>query len=406
MRTIKTCAMNHRRCLHLYFPENDIALARDLYNFTPPMPALQMRLCGQSLPMWYGEDGDAFIDYGIDCHWYAATSEAFGLRVDTMPKCLDGYMPKPWGWSRASRKVFLDSGVRAEALPDDEALTRIRMLSSRRTAALLGRAMAESLPFAITAPPQVFTDTNTLAEYISHMPRGCIVKMPWSNAGRGNIDSTATPLAELIRRCSDAIKRYGMVCIEPRHDRVADFAMLWTAQDDGTVAYNGLSLFETTDTGAYTANIVLSDSDIRAILQQYIPAWQIDTVIRTMRPALERIIAGTYHGPLGVDMLVARTDAGYILDAVVEVNMRRTMGHVAHTLAARHLADGSIGRMYVNIADKETANDAGCNPMNGCDIDVSGRLRHGRVNLTPPTGRFRYIFEATSERVPSKALNT
>ncbi len=370
------------------------------------MPALQMRLCGQSLPMWYGEDGDAFIDYGIDSHWYAATSEAFGLRVDTMPKCLDGYMPKPWGWSRASRKVFLDSGVRAEALPDDEALTRIRMLSSRRTAALLGRAMAESLPFAITAPPQVFTDTNTLAEYISHMPRGCIVKMPWSNAGRGNIDSTATPLAELIRRCSDAIKRYGMVCIEPRHDRVADFAMLWTAQDDGTVAYNGLSLFETTDTGAYTANIVLSDSDIRAILQQYIPAWQIDTVIRTMRPALERIIAGTYHGPLGVDMLVARTDAGYILDAVVEVNMRRTMGHVAHTLAARHLADGSIGRMYVNIADKETANDAGCNPMNGCDIDVSGRLRHGRVNLTPPTGRFRYIFEATSERVPSKALNT
>lgn len=391
--------MNHRRRLHLYFPENDIALARDLSNFTPPMSALQMRLCGQCLPMWYGSDGDAFIDWGIDGQWYAATAEAFGLKVDTLPSCIDGYIPEPWGWSRASRKVFIDAGVHTEALPDDEVLTRIRMLSSRRTAAILGRVMADTLPFAVTAPPQVFTDTNTLAEYISHMPRGCIAKMPWSNAGRGNIDSTATPLAELIRRCSDAIKRYGMVCIEPRHDRVADFAMLWTAQDDGTVAYNGLSLFETTDTGAYTANIVLPDSDIRMVLQQYIPAWQLDMVIQTMGPALESIIDDAYHGPLGVDMLVARTDTGYALDAVVEVNLRRTMGHVAHALATRHLADGSAGRMYVDIAADGAENGSDCESMEGSDI-TSGRLRYGRVNLTPPKGRFRYIFEAALTHAP------
>lgn len=77
-------------------------------------------------------------------------------------------------------------------------------------------------------------------------------------------------------------------------------------------------------------------------------------------------------------------------------NMRRTMGHVAHTLAMRHLADGSTGRMYVNIADKGNPEGSRCEPTEGCDIDVYGRLRHGRVNLTPPIGRFRYIFEATS----------
>lgn len=398
--------MNNRRRLHLYFPENDIALARDLSNFTPPLPALQMRLCGQCLPMWYGADGDVFIDCGVNEHWYATMSEAFGLKVGTMPACIDGYRPEPWGWSRASRKVFIDAGIRAETLPDDETLARIRMLSSRRTAALLGRAMAESLPFAVTAPPQIITDTNTLAEYIARTPQGCIAKMPWSNAGRGNIDSTATPSAEMVRRCADGIKRYGMVCIEPRHNRVADFATLWTAGDDGTVSYKGLSLFETTDTGAYTANIVLPDSDIRTILQQYIPAWQLDAVIRTMGPALEQIIAGSYHGPLGVDMLVARTDAEYILDAVVEVNMRRTMGHVAHALAMRHLADGSIGRMYVNIADKGAADNAGYKSMNECDIDTSGRLRYGRIDLTPPIGRFRYIFEAISRHVPSSTINS
>lgn len=396
--------MGHRQRLHLYFPENDIALARDLANFTPPLPALQMRLCGQCLPMWYGAEGDAFIDSGINEHWYASTAEAFGLKVDTLPLCLDGYRPEPWGWSRASRKVFLDAGVRAEALPDDAKLTRMRMLSSRRTAATLGYAMVESLPFAVTAPPQIFTDIDALAEYIAHTPQGCIAKMPWSNAGRGNIDSTATPLAEMIRRCADGIKRYGMVCIEPRHDRVADFAILWTARDDGTVVYKGLSLFETTDTGAYTANIVLPDNGIRAILQQYIPIWQLDMVIQTMGPALERIINGDYHGPLGVDMLVARTNSGYILDAVVEVNMRRTMGHVAHALATRHLAEGSIGRMYVNIADNEVSDESECELLKGCDIDASGRLSHGRINLTPPIGRFRYIFEATDGQ-PSNTYN-
>lgn len=346
--------------------------------------------------MWYGTEGDAFIDYGIDEHWYAATTEAFRLKVDTMPTRIENNRPEPWGWSRASRKAFLDVGVRAEALPDDEALTRMRLLSSRRTSALLSRAMAKALPFAVTAPPQIFTDIEALAKCIAQMPHGCIAKMPWSNAGRGNINSNITPSTEMIRRCADGIKRYGMVCVEPYHDRVADFAMLWMARDDGTVEYTGLSLFETTDTGAYTANIILPDSDIRTKLQQYIPTKQLDMVVQTMRPELERIINGAYHGPLGVDMLVARTDAGYILDVAVEVNMRRTMGHVAHALAMRHLADGSTGRMYVNIAYKGNPEGSRCEPTEGCDIDVYGRLRHGRVNLTPPIGRFRYIFEATS----------
>ena len=384
-----------QRHLHLYFPENDLALARDLANFTPPPPALQMRLCGQCLPMWYGEDGDAFMDFGIDERWFAATSEAFGLRVSTMPADIHGYAPMPWGWSRASRKFFSDAGMPVEILPDDIRLAKLRCLSSRRTAAMLGKAMSSALPFNTTEEPHIFEDTDALMRYVASKPQGCIVKTPWSNAGRGNIDTTATPLAEVARRSADAIKRYGMVSAEPRHDRVADFAMLWTARADGTVAYDGLSLFETTQAGAYTANILTTDNDIRARLGRYIPEAQLDTVASAMAKELERLIGGIYHGPLGVDMLVARTDGGYVLDPVVEVNMRRTMGHVAHAVTRRHLAPGSTGRMYVT---SPAVTGTQWLAPSGCEIDGQGRMRRGRVDMAPPTGRFRYVFEARPAR--------
>lgn len=57
--------------------------------------------------MWYGTEGDAFIDYGIDEHWYAATSEAFRLKVDTMPIRIEDYRPEPDGRAPRARLSWM-----------------------------------------------------------------------------------------------------------------------------------------------------------------------------------------------------------------------------------------------------------------------------------------------------------
>lgn len=380
------------RHIHLYFPENDIALAHNIPNFTPPKPALQMRLCGQALPMWYGNDGDAFVDWGINAEWYDEISEAFRLKVDTLPAHPEEYVPMPWGWSPASRRVFEDIGICHAALPSDDAIDAVRRLSSRRTSSLLGETLSQSLSFAVTEVPKVFDTIECLSRYIADKSSECIVKMPWSNAGRGNIDCSTTPAAEVLRRAADAIKRYGFVTAEVKHERIADFAMLWTAHDDGSVSYDGLSLFETSSSGAYVANILLPDKDIRNYLERYVAAEHIDAIIATMDGALESVIGGQYRGRLGVDMLVAQKDGGYIIDPFVEVNMRCTMGHVAHSLAARHLAEGCRGRLYISTEEDGKR----CLAPKDCAIDSDGRMRLGRINMTPPAaGRFSYIFEVS-----------
>ena len=57
-------------------------------------------------------------------------------------------------------------------------------------------------------------------------------------------------------------------------------------------------------------------------------------------------LLGSYRGPFGVDMMVVpRPDAnGFLLHPCVEINLRRTMGHVA-------LAIGRRGVMQVVYSD-------------------------------------------------------
>ena len=55
---------------HLFFPENDLALASDLSNYTPPRMARATHAAGETLPMWYGRPGDVFICNGVNNSWF------------------------------------------------------------------------------------------------------------------------------------------------------------------------------------------------------------------------------------------------------------------------------------------------------------------------------------------------
>mgnify|MGYP001140241913 FL=1 len=47
--------------LHLFNPENDIALATGSDNFTAPKAALALRASGAAPPLWYVDPGDTFL---------------------------------------------------------------------------------------------------------------------------------------------------------------------------------------------------------------------------------------------------------------------------------------------------------------------------------------------------------
>ena len=67
---------------------------------------------------------------------------------------------------------------------------------------------------------------------------------------------------------------------------------------------------------------------------------------------LGEIYKDKYQGPLGVDMMIVAgaEGQGFLLHPCVEINLRRTMGHVA--LSIPPFADGFARVMQIVLTDK------------------------------------------------------
>ena len=120
---------------------------------------------------------------------------------------------------------------------------------------------------------------------------------------------------------------------EPYYQKVEDFALEFVA--DVKVRYVGLSLFETNGS-AYSGNIVASEERKRQMLGKYIDGTLLDELILRLEEALTIQLGGKYSGPLGVDMMVVAggDDRPFRIHPCVEINLRRTMGHVALALTS------------------------------------------------------------------------
>lgn len=371
--------------LHLFNPENDIALAVGSDNFTAPKAALALRNAGAALPLWYGDQGDAVLAYGINARWLDSVRERFGIGVGVFDhRSADSFEASPWGWSAAVRRDFVREGFAPDRLPDDSLISQWRLLSHRRTAAELCRMIAPQLDFAIAPPAAEIKSSDELTRYLADN-QPSIIKSPWSSSGRGLIDTRRVTAAEAVRRSEGIIRRQGSVMVETAYERAADFAMLFRCAD-GRCQSVGLSLFTADATGSYTGNMLAPDSRLLEILDSVYPARRIIEAGEALRKAIEQLIAPCYSGPLGVDMLIARlADGTAMLDATVELNLRMTMGFVAHSLSERFLAPGSEGRFSVAPQNNSPAPD---------DLVIENRrMVSGRINLTPPGGLFSFTAE-------------
>lgn len=379
---------------HLFFPENDLALASDLSNYTPPRMARATHAAGETLPMWYGRPGDVFICNGVNNSWFNAMSEAFALRTDVFPHRPEEYTPRPWGWSKASRRRLIAEGFSVDRLPDDAALNQIRSLSHRRSSVIIADALAAFLPDFRFTPPAVeaFTVDEALT-VIDAFGGDCVIKSPWSNAGRGIAFTRGFSENALAQRISDIINAYNSVLIERAFDNICDFAMLFESTDSGDVRYVGLSLFETDKRGAYMRNIVANDIILADKIAEFLPENILRPVADSLCAILSDYIGGKYRGPLGIDMLVARTNAGNILNPCVELNLRNTMGHVAHALAENVLAADKTA-VFACTVNPDYKSPLITDPLADAII-VGNRLAGGSFCLNPPTSPFLFTLSVS-----------
>lgn len=372
--------------LYLFNPENDLALACGHRNYFPPRNALELRNSGAMLPLWYASAGDRVLTAALpDENWLRRVRDDFGIgaipatSADSAVTCCS-----PWGWSPSVRSQLLRAGVGADLLPGERQIERIRELSHRRTTIAVLRELKKRGLYKGELPVEL-TDAGQLREMFANAGReGFYLKAPWSSSGRGVIPSNGIPVEALLTQAGGIIRHQGSAVVETGYARQRDFAMLFRKSAGEKVCFTGLSLFETAGR-SYVGNRLMSDDEIRSTLARHVSLNELDAVADALQPILSDIIGEDYEGYFGVDMMTVSDDDGTSwIHPCVEINLRMTMGVVAHIFSRRYLAPGSGG--YLTVASGETAD-------RGAVVEI-GRLVEGEVSLVPPGGRFSVTVHA------------
>lgn len=319
--------------LLVFNPEHDLALAANLSNFTAPHAGRQLRADLGFVPaIWAAADDFVLVENVEDAErrFLRLTRRPFGRFIAKDLLCkLQFSAVDVWGWDLAIRAYLLRWGVEAVVMPTVTQIDAIRQLSHRRHAMQL----LESLQMPGTIGCASETDQMDIIADRLHRGEHLVVKAPWSSSGRGVRFMEGDMNIYDKGWVRHVIEKQGSVMVEPYYNKVKDFGMEFVSDGKGLVSYVGLSLFQTSN-GAYTGNILASEDEKEHMISRYISVDLLKAIRQKTCTMMGVLLKDRYAGAFGIDMMVVRRDDGdgFLLHPCVEINLRRTMGHVAISL--------------------------------------------------------------------------
>lgn len=334
--------------LHIFNPEHDLALASNLRQFTAPHAGRQLRSDLSFIPALWADEGDLVLVDDIDNARDKVRHLGGDLvdKVEFITKVQLAHFIKtefldsvhPWGWDLSLKGELEHIGIPEIALPGDAILNKVRAISSRQWA-------AEHLQSGVRFVQSVAEVKSLVREWGK-----AVIKAPWSSSGRGVRFVSADEFREgcdypsFERWVGNIIYRQGGVTVEPYYNKVMDFGMEFEMVD-GKVLYRGLSLFDTIK-NAYSGNVLCPEDKKEEMMARYVSPERLLQIRQHVIDVMEPALKGIYSGPFGVDMMIYAKEQNLPSDGVssdvqddfgvnecIEVNLRRTMGHVAIDLA-------------------------------------------------------------------------
>lgn len=343
--------------IHIFNPEHDIALAAGNIFWTAPHAGRQLRADLGWIPALWADDGDIVVVDDVNAsesaarrcplsnsnvHFVSLSKLAFLLRricgcQDITSTGVTSVEFCPWGWDKAIVGQLRRSGIDESFLPDDIGLDVIRNLSDRSTSSQLLHSLRQN----VTQTRGESLPVGSMEELLRyfHEWSKIVVKSPWSSSGRG-VRYMFDENPNVLRWADKVLRTMGHVMVERYQNKILDFGMEFTAHSDGSIRYDGLSVFDTQN-GAYTGNILATEDEKVAILERYVERQLLTEVQLFITEWIKQKINGCYVGPFGVDMMVVGEEDSvsgelkYYLHPCVEINLRRTMGHVALSISPK-----------------------------------------------------------------------
>lgn len=340
--------------LSVFNPDNDLALGNNSAYYQAPESVLKMASDLAVLPQWYETDSEDCIvlvsDVDSIYNWAEGLPIFFQIQCqDTKERTsLSFDRIRPWGWNKALLKRIQDDGLVVSELPDNSYIEKLRMLSSRQRAVeLLSSFPTRSSLCGTSKVCFSIADIEDAAGNFSGEwnAERKLLKIPWSGSGKG-LRWTSKDIDTSLRNwCLHVLHSQHALIIEPYYCREVDFAMEFVAKEDGIVQFCCYSLFHTNESGAYKGNILMKDSEIEDFLKKYVSSSILTEVKTHLESQLTFLLAGSYVGVLGIDMMICRFDDApiYRLHPCVEINLRMNMGIVANRIYNRWIYKGSKG---------------------------------------------------------------
>ncbi len=385
-----------------------------------PQAALTLERDLQSLPVSWAKADDVVLvrskpPLDLQRRWVGAGLELPQWEVLTddqqiAASLLDRLIAdiRPWAWDSEARQLLaplIDNVGHPQSQAND---TLIEPVAMQRRLELHRKDKWQRLTEQFCGPehtPHVCTAIEELQHYVanhSHTP--LIAKAPLGSAGRGALRIPRRQMSEPLtqpeqRWLTRTLQRQGSVVIGPWLPRVVDLSVLLKVGVDGQVDVRGVSRFFTDARGQYSATVlgpatVGLESKVRAFWhggsdrQQSVLA-RLSTVAQQVG---EELYEAGFCGLAGVDALIWRDETLRLLP-LLEVNPRRTMGHVALDLQ-RNMAAGHSGLLL--MLGRPALRALGVSSLNeGYQVltervgplqtNSAGKLSKGVVALADPT---------------------
>ncbi len=379
-----------RFSLYIFNPDHDLALANSDGNFMAPLSARKLAHDLATLPLWYAAENSII---------YATTNNRNRLNelqnnfpqlarkeIVAQPDFEKIKSLNVWGWDKAVIKQFLNMGAPENLLLNPFDVENIKRLSHRRNAIdalnFVRNNASTSLQKIFPEKPIEIFDLN-VAEEFALVKKPAVFKAPWSGSGKG-LSWVRGKLSDSHRGwIKNTIKKQGSVIAEQIYKVVENFALEFECKN-GEVFFEGYSLFDS-EGGIYRGNILMSDAKIVEHLTKYfISKENLLEVHNHLKEFIRLNIAPFYSGVLGIDMFIFEENKLLKLHPCVEINLRMTMGYVAHEFFRNFVQIENTGRFYI---DHNPAAGALWNDHNEritkFPLEVeNGRIKSGYLSLT------------------------
>lgn len=392
--------------IHYFNPGHETAVLSGKVNYTPTRQVQTMFRDLACLPLWYADSKDLVWveEYAMAEAYLSVLRRVFPQLPSVISteqflheSSLGNYEAAPWGISPQSLYYYKrlqkreKGNIRIPVWKD-----AYKQLTGRQTARKVLERLKELLPEMVLPVTPVFCRTvDEIKTYMQTHQPPFVLKTPFSSSGRGLLWLCSSELLQKDLLWIDrAIRKQEEISIEPALDRQQDWAMEFVSDGKGRVSYRGLSVFGTAERGAYSGNILGSESFRESFILRHISSTDFVRIKKALEIVLSEIYGYLYTGCIGVDMLLYR-QSGYSswnIHPCVEINMRQTMGMVAVQLSERFLDANATGQFVVDYARLSGEIQMRDREMQARYplVTENGKIRSGYVSLCPITGDTHY----------------